>query len=246
MYVIFEQHLRLQDVLYLFKIVTVQISEESRCWFFFISCCSQKFSKKNRRKKIRFYYYYYYYYVIKSSRLKRQQNLGCLPGIFVLVLASIKTWIRGFVRNNKNDPFSDLFLLENADLLWHLKALITAEPTKDMPRPTRIPTHIDLQITTMEEMLLSNNKFLEKLEKKSTIIQEKREWYCHVENCYHANSSQTTTINQLLSSSNQIAQKIQMIVVLLMMVVMQQKVATVNCCLWRCPKKAQKSVRVLL
>ena len=40
-----------------------------------------------------------------------------------------------------------------------------------MPRPTGIPTHINLQ-TTMEKILQNNNEFLEKLELQSTIIQD--------------------------------------------------------------------------
>ena len=52
-----------------------------------------------------------------------------------------------------------------------LKVLITTEQTENMPSPTGIPTHIDLQ-SMMEEILIGNNKFLEKLELQSTIIQE--------------------------------------------------------------------------
>ena len=94
--------------------------------------------------------------------------------MFLLLLASVvyhESWIRGFIHNNKKHPFSNLFLLENADLIRNLKNLVTTEPTENMPRPTGIPTHIDLQ-STMEDILRSNNEFLEKLELQSTIIQD--------------------------------------------------------------------------
>jgi hypothetical protein len=106
--------------------------------------------------------------------LKTRQNLDYLPGVFLLLLASVvyhEKWIRGFVLDNKKHPFSNLFLLENLDLIRNLEALVTTEPTENMPRPTGIPTHIDLQ-STMEEILINNNRFLEKLELQSTIIQE--------------------------------------------------------------------------
>ena len=106
--------------------------------------------------------------------MKARHNLDYLPGVFLLVLASIvyhEEWIRGYVQNNKKHTFSNLFLLENAYLMRKLRELVTTEPTTNMPRPTGIPTHINLQ-TTMEKILLNNNEFLNKLELQSTIIQD--------------------------------------------------------------------------
>ena len=143
-----------------------------------------------------------------------------------LVLASVvyhETWIRGFVHNNKKHPFSNLFLLENADLIRNLKVLITTEQTENMPSPTGIPTHIDLQ-SIMEEILLGNNKFLEKLELQSTIIQEAVKKAIQENDvppeplqCQYWQNNSTITINQLLILSKRIVQNYQMIVVLVMM-----------------------------
>ena len=102
-----------------------------------------------------------------------RQNLDYLPGLFVLVLASVvyhESWIRGFVVQNRKHPFSNLFLFENADLMQQLKKLVTTEPTENLPRPTGIPTHINLQ-STMDKILVNNIEFLNKLELQSTIIQ---------------------------------------------------------------------------
>jgi hypothetical protein len=71
-----------------------------------------------------------------------------LPSIFMLLLASIvyhESWIRSFVIENNNHPFSNITILEDRNLLVQLKLMITINPTMGMPNPTGIPTHIKLK-----------------------------------------------------------------------------------------------------
>ena len=75
--------------------------------------------------------------------LRTRQNLDYLPGMFLLLLASVvyhEQWIRKFILDKKKHPFSNLFLLEDVNLIQNIKSLVTTEPTKNMPQPTGIPT----------------------------------------------------------------------------------------------------------
>ena len=106
--------------------------------------------------------------------LKSRKNLDFLPGIFLLFLASIvyhETWLKNFILHNKKHAFSNLFILQNTDLLQNLKKLVTIEPTDNMSRPTGVPTHISLE-EKMDRILLHNIDFLDQLKAQTTVIRE--------------------------------------------------------------------------
>lgn len=106
--------------------------------------------------------------------LNARKNLDYLPGICLLMLASIvyhEAWLKTLSLNNKKHPFSNLFFLENKELLKNLKELVTTKPTHNMSQPTGIPTHINLQIK-MDQILLNNIDFIDQLKAQSMVIKE--------------------------------------------------------------------------
>ena len=106
--------------------------------------------------------------------LKSRKNLDFLPGIFLIFLASIvyhEAWLKKFCLSIKKHAFSNLFILENANLLQNLKNLVTTAPTDNMSRPTGIPTHINLE-EKMDKILNNNIDFLDQLKLQTTVIRE--------------------------------------------------------------------------